>query len=212
MLTKQFREFQRWANEQEKIKVSPKENWIDEFKCNSAIKEVVWKKTKYQGEGWVALSKSTNNFNRFLEKVKALKQHTSFDVYHNMVADQLIQYAHQNKEYKTFKVRNEVDKFIVITSVDWHLHLYPYHDGVMIYTINVKEDKRGNGIGTEVLNKLYDISEKLSIPLYLIPYPDYLFLDKIDKEKELVDRLKNYYTRVGFGPVSDGSLVWTNFE
>ena len=64
----------------------------------------------------------------------------------------------------------------------------------------------------EVLNKLYDLSENLSIPLYLIPYPDYEFLDKVHKEKELVDRLKNYYSRLEFGPVSEGSLVWSNFE
>ena len=82
----------------------------------------------------------------------------------------------------------------------------------MIYTINVNEDKRGNGIGTKLLDKLYDISEQLIVPLYLIPYPDYEFLDKKDKEKELVDRLKNYYTRLGFGPVKEDSLVWCNFE
>ena len=124
----------------------------------------------------------------------------------------MIQYAHQNSQYKTYKICNEVAEFHIIQSNDWHLYLHPYHDGVMIYSINVNEDKRGNGIGTEVLNKLYDLSENLSIPLYLIPYPDYEFLDKFDKEKELVDRLKNYYTRVGFGPVSKNSLVWNNFE
>jgi N-acetylglutamate synthase-like GNAT family acetyltransferase len=211
MLTKQMRQFERWADEQEKRKAK-REQWVDEYKCNSAIKEVIWKSTEYQGEGWVAVSKSTMNFNRFLEKVKISIKHTSFDVYRNMVTDQLIQYAHQNKEYRTYKVRNEVDKFIVITSEDWHLHLYPYHDGVMIYTINVNEDKRGNGIGTELLNKLYDISENLNVPLYLIPYPDYEFLDKTDMEKELINKLKNYYNRIGFGPVSEDSLVYCNFE
>ncbi len=56
----------------------------------------------------------------------------------------------------------------------------------------------------------YSVNEIVQI--YLIPYPDYEFLDKVDKEKELVDRLKNYYSRLEFGTVSEGSLVWSNFE
>jgi Mrp family chromosome partitioning ATPase len=54
------------------------------------------------------------------------------------------------------------------------------------------------------------LSEEMNIPIYLIPYPDDNFPTK--DEKKLVDRLKNYYTRIGFGPVSEDSLVWNNFE
>jgi N-acetylglutamate synthase-like GNAT family acetyltransferase len=195
------------------MKTTPKEYWIDEFKCNSAITKVVWKnRFTNQPDGWVAVSKTTNNFTKFIKEVKGKIPYTKSKKINNWLVDQLIQYAHQNNEYKTYKIYNEVEEFHIIESNDWHLHLYPYHDGVMIYTINVNEDKRGNGIGTKLLNKLYDLSENLSIPLYLIPYPDYEFLDKVDKEKELVDRLKNYYSRLEFGPVSEGSLVWSNFE
>ena len=194
------------------MKIAPKKYWIDEYKCNSAITKVVWKNRFDKGEGWVAVSKLTNNFTKFVEYCMASLPHNNLQVVKNFITDQLIEYAHQNDEYKTMKITNEVPEFHILTNKDWHLHLYPYHDGVMIYTINVNEDKRGNGIGTEILNKLYDLSEDLSIPLYLIPYPDYEFLDKVDKEKELVDRLKNYYSRLEFGPVSKGSLVWSNFE
>jgi hypothetical protein len=193
------------------MKIAPKQNWISEYKDNSAINQVIWK-SSHLGEGWVAVSKTTQNFKKFKKCVESSINHKSIQIHKNFTTDQLIEYAHQNKEYRTYKIRNQVEDFVVITSDDWHIHLYPYNDGVMLYTINVNEDKRGNGIGTVLLNKLYDISEDLTIPIYLIPYPDYLFLDKIDKEKELVDRLKNYYTRNGFGPVSDGSLVWCNFE
>ena len=195
------------------MKISPKENWIEEYKCNSAITKVVWKnRFTSQSDGWVGISKTTNNFTKFIKEVKGKIPYTQSKKIKNWLVDELIQYAHQNSQYKTYKICNEVAEFHIIESNDWHLYLYPYHDGVMIYSINVNEDKRGNGIGTEVLNKLYDLSENLSIPLYLIPYPDYMFLDKFDKEKELVDRLKNYYTRIGFGPVSEDSLVWNNFE
>jgi hypothetical protein len=195
------------------MQISPKVDWIDEYKCNSAITKVVWKnKFKTQPDGWVAISKITNNFTKFIKKVKGKIPYTQSKKIKDWLVDELIQYAHQNSEYKTYKICNEVAEFHIIESNDWHLYLYPYHDGVMIYTINVNEDKRGNGIGTELLNKLYDISEELSVPLYLIPYPDYEFLDKKDKEKELVERLQKWYDKLEFAPVSEGSLVWSNFE
>ena len=195
------------------MKVSPKEDWIYAYKCNSAITKVVWKnKFANQPDGWVAISKTTNNFTKFLKEVKSKIPYTQSKKIKDWLVDELIQYAHQNAEYKTYKVCNEVAEFHIIESNDWHLYLYSYHDGVMIYTINVNEDKRGNGIGTKLLDKLYDISEQLIVPLYLIPYPDYEFLDKKDKEKELVDRLKNYYTRLGFGPVKEDSFVSCNYE
>ena len=194
------------------MKVAPKEYWLDEIKCNSTVISVVWKDRFRYGKGWVAVSKLTNNFTKFIKQCISSLPHDNVRIVKNFNTDQIIQYAHQNDEYKTYKLTNEVPEFYVITNKDWHLHLYPYNDGVMIYTINVNEDKRGNGIGTEILNKLYDLSEDLSIPLYLIPYPDYEFLDMVDKEKELVDKLKNYYSRLEFGPVSEGSLVWSNFE
>ena len=195
------------------MKVSPKEDWIDEYKCNSAITKVVWKnKFKTQPDGWVAISKITNNFTKFIKEVKGKIPYTQSKKIKDWLVDELIQYAHQNSEYKTYKICNEVAEFHIIESNDWHLYLYPYHDGVMLYTINVNEDKRGNGIGTKLLDKLYDISEELSVPLYLIPYPDYEFLSLKDKEKELVERLQKWYDKLEFGPVSEGSLVWSNFE
>lgn len=193
-------------------KVAPKEYWIDEIKCNSAVTKVVWENRFDKGEGWVSISKTTNNFTKFIKQLKRKISFNSTKIVRNFIVDQIIQYAHQNSQYKVQKICNEVSEFHIVEGSDWHLYLYPYNDGVMIYTINVNESKRGNGIGTDILNKLYDISEELSIPLYLIPYPDYLFLDKADKEKELVDKLKAYYERLGFGPVSDDSLVWCNFE
>jgi hypothetical protein len=57
---------------------------------------------------------------------------------------------------------------------------------------------------------MYDLSEELNIPIYLIPYPDDNF--PTTDEKKLVDRLKSYYERIGFGPVNDNSIVWSNFE
>jgi len=93
---------------------------------------------------------------------------------------------------------------------DYEIAFAPYNDGVMLVDITVKTSERGNGTGTKVMNKIYDISEDNNIPIYLIPYPAEEF--KSVKESELIERLKNWYDKIGFGPVSDGSKVWCNFE
>lgn len=93
---------------------------------------------------------------------------------------------------------------------DYEIAFAPYNDGVMLADITVKTSERGNGIGTKVMNKIYDISEDNNIPIYVIPYPAEQF--KEEKEPELVERLKNWYEKIGFGPVSEDSKVWCNFE
>ena len=80
------------------------------------------------------------------------------------------------------------------------LRLYPYRDGVMIHSIMVDEDKRGNGIGTEILNKLYDCSEEMGIPLYLIP---------IAPNTDNQSRLESWYESQGFGEVKYN--IWSNY-
>lgn len=105
---------------------------------------------------------------------------------------------------------NVVEEMINCDFGDYQLALSPYNDGIMLVSINVNESERGNGTGTYVMNKLYDISEELNVPIYLIPYPAEQF--KSVKEKELVEKLEKWYDKIGFGPVSEGSHLWCNFE
>jgi hypothetical protein len=93
---------------------------------------------------------------------------------------------------------------------DYEIAFTPYNDGIMLADITVTTSERGKGIATDVMNKIYDISEDNNIPIYLIPYPAEEF--KSEKESELVNRLKNWYEKIGFGPISEGSKVWCNFE
>jgi GNAT superfamily N-acetyltransferase len=80
----------------------------------------------------------------------------------------------------------------------------------MLIHIDVDKSERNKGTGTFVMNRLYDISEDINVPIYLIPYPAGHFNSKT--EKDVVTILKNWYEKLGFGPVSDGSKVWCNFE
>ena len=90
------------------------------------------------------------------------------------------------------------------------LQIFPFDDGIMVHSLIVKEDKRGNGIGTDVMNKLYDISEAMEIPLYLVPFPAE---DGFDQSKiyDIINPLKEWYSKLGFGHLTDRSLIWCNY-
>ena len=194
-------------------KLQLKKDWIKEFKNNKAITDVIWGSIQVNGEkiqNWVGLTPSTKPFSDFMNKAQEVIFTNGVSVVPNWQYDEIVQYAHQNVEYKVYKAYLYTSDFIVAGGDYGKVMFVPYADGVMLYGINIKEELRGKGIGTDIINKLYDISEELNIPIYIIPYPDDNFPTK--DEKELVDRLKNYYTRIGFGPVSNDSLVWCNFE
>jgi GNAT superfamily N-acetyltransferase len=87
-----------------------------------------------------------------------------------------------------------------------------YDDGIMLHGINVNPEYRNKGIGSKIMNDLYDISEEMNIELYLQPYPDDNFEGGANEEKQLVTRLQKYYTRLGFGPTSKNPMIWSNME
>ena len=196
-----------------KTQIKPKKDWIQQFKDNTAISDVIWGLQKIDGKeliGWVGLTPSTKPFSDFINEAQKEIFTNGVRVVPNFHYDQIVQYAHQNTEYKVKKISLYASDFIGIEEEYGKVMFVPYADGVMLYGINIKPELRGNGIGTNIMNKLYDISEEMNIPIYLIPYPDDNFPTK--DEKQLVDRLKTYYERLGFGPVKDDSLVWCNFE
>jgi GNAT superfamily N-acetyltransferase len=195
------------------MKIKPKKDWIKQFKDNTAISDVIWGNAHIEGKeilSWVGLTPSTKPFSDFINEACKRIFTNGVNVVPNWYYDEIVQYAHQNSEYKVKKIALYTSDFIDATESYGRVMFVPYADGVMLYGINIKPELRGKGIGTDIINKLYDISEELNIPIYLIPYPDDNFSTK--DEEILVDRLKNYYSRLEFGPVSEGSLVWSNFE
>jgi GNAT superfamily N-acetyltransferase len=196
-----------------KARIKPKKDWIKQFKDNTAISDVIWGVQDIDGKksiGWVGLTPSTKPFSDFINEAQKEVFNNDIMVVPNFHYDEIVQYAHQNTEYKVKKVSLYTSDFIAAYEEYGKLLFAPYADGVMLYGINIKPELRGKGIGTNIMNKLYDISEQMNIPIYLIPYPDDNFPTK--NEKELVDRLKTYYERLGFGPVKEDSLIWSNFE
>ena len=101
------------------------------------------------------------------------------------------------------------DKLILVSGDGYEMNLFPYHDGVMVQAIVVDDSKRGQGIGTDVMNKLYDLSADLGVPLYLVPFP----AGKNDASKihESVERLQKWYSGLDFGPVDGHPTIWSNY-
>lgn len=77
----------------------------------------------------------------------------------------------------------------IIETLDWKLVFVPYSDEyVELFKIEVKEDRKRSGIGTEVLNDVLDISDRTGLGLKLIPYSfkteDSDYLMKIEEPNE----------------------------
>ena len=197
-----------------KLMSKPKKDWWPPFKNNTAVTDVVWGPVEINGKntiGWCGLTPSTKPFSNFMNKANGtIFENADISIIPNWYYDEIVEYAYQREDYKVNKISLYASDFIVVEEDYGRLMFAPYSDGVMLYGININKELRNKGVGTEVINKLYDLSEEMNIPIYLIPYPDDNFPTK--DEKKYIDRLKAYYERIGFGPVSDKSLVWCNFE
>ena len=93
---------------------------------------------------------------------------------------------------------------------NFNLQLFGFDDGIMIHSLIVREDKKGKGIGTDIMNKLYDISEDMEVPLYLIPFPAG---DNFEQSKiyDIINPLKKWYDKIGFGHLTDRGMIWCNY-
>ena len=102
------------------------------------------------------------------------------------------------------------DTLYEYTDDNFKLQIFGFDDGIMVHSLIVNKDKQGNGIGTAVMDKLYDISEEMEIPLYLIPFPAE---DNFEQSKiyDIINPLKKWYKKIGFGHLTDRILIWCNY-
>ena len=202
------------------IAEATKTSWNNELLINKSVSKVykgIFNVTNYEDNYfnkteivYIPLLKITNQFLKFKKEFFNNFLPNSFTIMGGSF-DNIAKYGYEiGKEGHPAITINVTEEMINCNFGDYELAFTPYNDGIMLVHLMVDKSERGNGTGTFVMNKLYDISEKINVPIYLTPYPSEEFISK--DEKELVDRLKNYYTRIGFGPVSEDSLVWCNFE
>jgi len=197
-----------------------KSRWHPSFLSNKAVSNVygaTLHKTNFadstkNGDVKVSIPilKCTTEYRKFIKIFLKKFQPNSYTDYPGYF-DEIVNYGYEIGIVGHPKlIPYGTEEIFIANFGDYEIAFSPYNDGIMLADIIVKSSERGNGIGTEVMNKIYDISEDNNIPIYIIPYPAEQF--KEEKEHELIERLKNWYEEIGFGPVSEGSKVWCNFE
>jgi len=183
-----------------------KKEWPAEARLNLNVKRVVWS----EKEGcYVHLCFTDSNYIKFMDEYMKSKVGNEY-LHACMYYDEII-HVPENLKDKMYKIKMFTDNLIKFKFDDCELMFVPYNKGVMLLSIKVNEDSRGKGIGTNVIDELYELSDKLNIPLYLQPYPDEYGM-QTDKIWPEIHRLRKWYDRLGFGPVlEEGSWVWSNF-
>ena len=187
----------------------PKDKWEPEALLNSAIQKCVWDKDKGH---YVYLTLSDEKYSKsmthFINKLQ--DNDIGVNVANVAISYEQIIYVPTDTNDNMIKLALFGD-IVQIKNNDFQLLLVPYGKGIMVYGINVNKKLRNKGLGSKLLNLLYDVSEELDIPLFLTPYPDD---DDVPKKKiwDVINRLRNYYTRLGFGPLKKMPLLWSNYE
>jgi len=185
-------------------------HWDNVFLTNKAISKVYLGLFNDSKSVTIPSMKVTNEFNKFKKEFfNRFTPNTKTEMGGSF--DEIVDYGYEIDTPGAPAIRlNATEELVDCNFGDYELAFVPYNDGVMLIHIDVKESERNKGIGTFVMNALYDISEDINVPIYLIPYPAGHFSSKT--EKDLVTILKNWYDKLGFGPVSEGSKIWCNFE
>ena len=187
----------------------PKDKWEPEALLNSAIQKCVWDKDKGH---YVYLTLSDEKYSKSMTHFINKLQDNDIEagVANVAISYEQIIYVPTDTNDNMIKLALFGD-IVQIKNNDFQLLLVPYAKGIMVYGINVNKKLRNNGLGSKILNLLYDVSEELDIPLFLTPYPDDNDVPK-NKIWDVINRLRNYYERLGFGPLVKMPFLWSNYE
>lgn len=120
---------------------------------------------------------------------------------------------HFVKSFNGYKVKRKFMDFAVIISYeydDYSVALSNSEDMENIYLAAIKVNKRGNGLGTELMNKILDHCDKLNVKLYLHPFPLEYTKENFNEKKALpiFYRLRDWYKSFGLVEQADGYLVY----
>jgi GNAT superfamily N-acetyltransferase len=159
---------------------------------------------------WVVLLNGNKNFHKFSDKLMEIYdikmpgvRTSGFPLFE---VDVVVGYT---KDI-VHRVYTAPEQFFIIENDDFHLWFLPWSDGVMIHSIHVAEHKRGNGLGTQLMNFLFDVSVDTNCPIYLVPFPDENYQPEEMMTK--IDKLKSWYSKLDFVPFDKDDVIYTNFE
>jgi len=186
----------------------PKSEWPKEAIVNKALYDSRWCPKR---ECFIFLSHNNPKLNQFVNKF-AEQDYVGKVEIDTICYMEIMAYCHET-EAGLGTTRFNIDTPACIIECDKaKVMLIPYNDGIELLQINVHPEHRNKGIGTKIINDLYDISEEMNVELYLHPYPDDNFTGGGKEEIKRINRLRKYYERLGFGPIKDNPKKYSNME
>ena len=117
------------------------------------------------------------------------------------------------KTFSGYKAKFKNMNFAVILSYesdDYGIAVSNSEDFDNIYLAAIKVHKQGQGLGTELMNKILDHCDKNNVKLYLHPFPLEYTKENFNAKKALplFYRLRDWYKSFGFVEQLDGYMVY----
>jgi len=117
------------------------------------------------------------------------------------------------KTFNGYKVKRKNMNFAIILSYendDYAVALSNSDDMRNIYLAAIKVNKQGNGLGTELMNKILDHCDENGVKLYLHPFPLKYTKENFNEKKALplFYRLRDWYKSFGLVEQADGYMVY----
>ena len=119
-------------------------------------------------------------------------------------------FVKQNGIYKLQPLDLHFTMFLNYETDDWVVQVCESEDYKNIYLAGIYVFDKGNGVGTDILNKILDYCDGNNYKLYLHPFPPEYSKEKLNEKKALTRfyKLRDWYKSFGLVEQTDGYMVY----
>ena len=137
----------------------------------------------------------TKNYQKFISQFSERSQNI-FTKHDSLI--QFVQTDSSNTNRKTKPELVFTDKYFNPSDESKCL-FFPYQNGVCLHIIRISSEKRGQGLGSEIMRVVGEIANENGIPIYLIP---------VNIDSTPLDVLRRFYHKFGYKREGMKSIYW----
>jgi GNAT superfamily N-acetyltransferase len=137
----------------------------------------------------------TKNYQKFISLFSQRSQNI-FNEHNSSI--RFVQTDSSSTNRKTKRELVFTDKFINPTTESKCL-FFPYQNGVCLHILQISSEDRGQGLGSEIMRIVREISNENGIPIYLIP---------VSIDSTPLEVLRRFYHKFGYKRESMKSFYW----